>query len=452
MEDYQFLLTKWEQLLHKIEKNNGTAYPIEIGERATIQEIEEKEKELGYNLPSSYKNILQNFTKSLSFYYSFSEDTMIPSEFDEVFSGEINWDIAFLENLNLLADEIMDDEEDYGESLRGKLAFSHAGNGDIYAFDMLADGEEKPIVYWDHEEGTVTYIADSFMEYLVKMTELGCIGSEKWQFEYFLSENGLEVSNPPAIRWKQWFKSFTETSLDDVKGDMEQLISFIMYRGKLDEEILKYLHNFDEKELFNFLIMYLHQNEAFKAKKIICEIIGKGLGYFAEDWVKALWEDKQEILDPRLRSYLTSACMDQNIGLRLVFRYLEQKSNRKIVGYDALSHLGTFNSRDVITWMEDQVQFPVTEGWSELFVRSDFSWYDIKRWSQLLEKHEVTMIHALELYTEEKMSESQKPTSVLELPPREEFEDFLIKLRNKQVLRKRMNILDYVIKNIDRFY
>ncbi|MGG1678641.1 SMI1/KNR4 family protein [Neobacillus sp. NRS-1170] len=219
MKDNKILISKWEQILQKLENNNGNFHQIEIGKKATIQEIEAKEKELGYQLPPSYKYILHTLGKSLSFYYSFSEDTMIPSEFKEIFSGEINWNIDFLQNLNMLANELMEDGGDYGRSLRGKLEFSHAGNGDIYAFDMSVESDEKPVIYWDHEEDTVTYVADSFFDYLFRITELGCIGSEKWQLEYFLSDTGLNTKSPAAVKWKNWFESFSETTLNDVKNN-----------------------------------------------------------------------------------------------------------------------------------------------------------------------------------------------------------------------------------------
>lgn len=452
MEDINFLISKWAQILHKIECNNGEVHPIEIGKKATLQEIVAKEKELGYQLPPSYKYILYNLGKSLSFYYSFSEDTMIPSEYKEIYSGEINWNTDFLHNLNELADELMEDGEDYGSTLRGKLEFSHAGNGDVYAFDMSVESDEKPVIYWDHEEDEITYIANSFIDYLFKITELGCIGSEKWQFEYFLSDTGLDTTGPAAGMWKNWFESFSEVTLDDVKNNMEQLITFVVFRKKLDEETIEFFQKFNKNELFDFLLEELHKNEAFSDQKIICEIIGRVLGIYAEAWVRSLWETKQDNIDTRLRSYLTSMCINKDKGLSLVFTFLEQESNKKITGYEALSHLGEFHSRDVISWMENHVIFPVTEGWYELFLSSNFSWDDLERWTSLEEKHEVTVIHALEMYVHEKVANNKKPHVISNLPIKSKFIDFLVKLQANQVLKKRTIPVENVIQNINIFY
>lgn len=451
MVDCQFLLTSWEDILQKLQNNHGSVHPIKIGKKATIQEIEAKEKELGYSLPPSYKYILQNIGKSLSFYYSFSEDTMIPREFNEIFSGEIDWDIDYLQSLESLADDLMEDGEDYGKALRGKLEFSHSGNGDVYAFDMSVESEEKPVIYWDHEEDTVTYIADSFIDYLLKITELGCIGSEKWQFEYFLSNAGLVTSSPAAIKWKHWFTSFSETTLNDVKNNMEQLIAFVVYRNSVDNETIGLLQRFNRKELFDFCLEELSRLEAFREQMIICEIIGTIFREDAGTWVRSLWQDKQNAVDARLRSFLTSMCMSKDEGLRLVFDFLEQVSTKKINGYEALVHLMDFHSRDVIPWMEKHLTFPVTEGWDELFVRSNFSWADLKRWTLLDEKHEVTILHALDTYVDEKNS-NKPPHKISDFPTQTDFQEFLISLRDKQVLKKRIVLVDKIIQNIHVFY
>lgn len=452
MEDIKWLISKWEQILQKLEKNNGTVYPIETGKKATLQEIEAKEKELGYQLPPSFKHVLLNIGKSLSFYYSFSEDTMIPSEFKGIFSGEINWNIEYLQNLNLLADELMEDEEDYRKILKGKLEFSHSGNGDVYAFDMSVDSDEKPVIYWDHEEGTVTYIADSFIDYLFRITELGCIGSEKWQFEYFLNETGLDITSPTAVKWKHWFESFSETNLEEIQNKMEQLVAFVIYRKNLDEETIELFMKFNREELFQYLLNELHKNEAFRDQKIICEIIGRVLGVYADTWVRSLWEAEQDKIDTRLRSYLTSMCTTKDKGLTVVFNFLEQEFNKKITGYEALSHLGDFHSRNVISWMESHVKFPVTEGWVKLFVMSNFSWGDIERWTSLEEKHEATAIHALETYVKEKIANNKYPSVISGLPSRSELIDFLVILRDKQVIKKRIKPIENTIQNINIFY
>ncbi|WP_078552263.1 SMI1/KNR4 family protein [Bacillus alkalicellulosilyticus] len=452
MEELTGLVTKWEQTLQKVKGNNGTASPIEIGEKATEQEIQAKEKELGYPLPPSYIDALQNIGKSLSFYYAFSEETIIPIEFDEIFSGEIHWHIDYLQSLDELADQLKDDDEDYASTLRGKVEFSHAANGDLYAFDMLVEGKEKPVVYWNHEDGTITFIANSFRDYLEKITELHCIGSEIWQLFPFLDKTGLDPTSPEAIEWRKWFNSFSETTLDDVKDDLDQLIAYVLHQKKLDAEVIPYFSSTDKKKLFEKLKEELDHAKSLDEQKIIAEIIGKVLGAYAEPWVTSLWEEEPCSVDVTVRSILTSYCLDRKQALQLVFNSLENSSTKKINGYKALAHLQNFHSKDVIVWMEKHVTFPVTEGWDTLFLKSNLSWHEIERWSGLEEKHQTVVIHSLENYVHTKLLHPNDPHVLVELPPKQEFISFLINLRDKQVLKKRISAVEKVIENVHVFY
>lgn len=444
MNEYNRLLTKWERILDRVEMNNGRVYPIEIGERATDLEIKDKEREVGYSLPPSYKAVLQGIGKSLSLYYSFSDDTMIPDEFKEIFSGEIDWNLDYLQSLDSLADDLMEDGIDYGGNLRGKLEFSHSKNGDVYAFDMTVEGDEKPVIYWEHEEDKVTYLADSFKDYLVRITELNCVGGEIWQFEQFLTERGLDTDTPHAQKWIQWFDSFSETKLSDVKDDMDKLFEFILYRKKLNEESIDALRDFDKKVLLDFLIGKLDPHQMYIERNVICNMIGKGLGDFAEDWVRSLWQEQAKLLDSRLRAILTSHCMQEEEGLQLVFHQLDREAERgKISGYEALSHLGSFHSRKVIEWMESRVRFPVTDGWNQLFIKSNPSWEDVKRWTKLEERHEVTIIHALEASIRERNS-----LVIEDLPSKKEIQEFLQEVRSRQKLKRRTEAIDFVVQRI----
>ncbi len=41
MDDIQLLLSKWKEILNKIENNNGIVYQIDIGDKATLHEIKQ---------------------------------------------------------------------------------------------------------------------------------------------------------------------------------------------------------------------------------------------------------------------------------------------------------------------------------------------------------------------------------------------------------------------------
>jgi hypothetical protein len=307
------------------------------------------------------------------------------------------------------------------------------------------------VIYWDHEEDTVTYISYSFIDYLIRITELGCVGTEKWQFEYFLSDSGLMTENLPATKWKGWLETFKETKVNDVKDDMKKLVAFVIYRNKLDLKSLEALQQFNRDDLFNYLKKELYKRSSFRDQNIVCKIIGKVLGDYVEGWVRSLWKSEHNSLDTRLRSYLTAKCLNKASGLNLVFNFLEKEYKNGVRGYEALPHLEGFRSRDVIIWMESHVKYPV-DGWEELFLKSSFSWDDLKRWTSLEERHEVTVINALEKYVHERETNNKYSQSIKNLPNKSQFIDFLLKLRDSQVLKKRVRAIENVINYVDMFY
>ena len=37
----------------------------------------------------------------------------------------------------------------------------------------------------------------------------------------------MDTASQAAVRWKQWFETFSETTLEDVKNNMKQLTAFV---------------------------------------------------------------------------------------------------------------------------------------------------------------------------------------------------------------------------------
>lgn len=443
MYDFNRLKTKWEQVIFKIKENDGCIHELTIENPASLDEITAKENELNVNLPSSYKMALSQFSKSLHFYWSFSDETIVPNDFREIFSGSIHWNIDDLEDLTKVADEFLkQDGEDWAFNLRNKIGFAHSGNGDIYAFDMNAHGEDKPVVYWEHEEDKVTYLADSFIDFLEKITELHCIGDEIWQFEYFINENGLNTESELAVKWKTWFENFTQTKLEYVKHDIGSLIDYVLYHGNISEDTKEVFLNFDKQDIFDSVLIRLNEVNDHE-KKALYFIIGELLGEFASDWVRSLWSIER--VDSRILAYLSSRCLKHNEGLKLTYAYLENNCPDKINGYDAYYHLHHFSNANVIDWMKVHVRFPVTEGWDSLYATSKPSWNSIKEWLSLEKEHETTIIHALD-----KMIEHDD-CKIKDAPSRNEFLNTLTSLRDRQILKKKKEILDNVIDNINRF-
>ncbi|MFT9846041.1 SMI1/KNR4 family protein [Aneurinibacillus sp. REN35] len=437
--NYTIFVEQWNDMLSKICDIGGDVLPLSIDRPATVEEIHAVECKLGFSLPEDFKDVVLHFSKAVYFRWSFPDEVNVPDEWSEVFSGELGWNIEWLEDATPSAIEM--EEEGYGQGLKNKLQFFYVGNGDMVAFDMSSEGNNKNIVYWSHEEDEVVLVADSFLSFIEKLTELYCVGAEIWQYETFMDANGLNPAMESSSRWKSWFKLLTEVKREDVAHDLECVIEYVLNHGSVEKEMFEL---YSRKEIFEKAKGHLQQEDR-QRKRTACKIIGEVVGECASDWVLELWKDNY-LVDEELRSYLTACCVAEDKGLALVYSYLESQTNAH-----AARHLCHFQSNKVISWMEEHVRFPVTDGWDELFAVSKPTWDDIVRWIHLEDRHRTTIIHALERMVETNpyfpYGEEQK--KIVHAPSKNEVVQLLYKLKEMQVLNNKKRILDEVIEQID---
>ncbi|MFB5552841.1 SMI1/KNR4 family protein [Bacillus cereus] len=199
-------INNWNQTFHQIEKIKGEIESFVVEKSATEEEIKLIEQQLGYPLPISFREVLVKFSKQVELRWSFPDELSIPVEFDAIFAGELCWNLDSIEDLTEVADSLLKDVGDnYGENLRQKLAFYTVPNGDYLALDLNSNNEDAAVVYWDHEEDSVTYVADNFIEFIEKFTDLHLIGAEIWQWETFIDSKGINTDSEIAQKWKKLF-------------------------------------------------------------------------------------------------------------------------------------------------------------------------------------------------------------------------------------------------------
>ncbi|HDX9694372.1 MULTISPECIES: SMI1/KNR4 family protein [Bacillus cereus group] len=198
-------INNWNETFHQIEKIKGDIESFVIEKSATEEEIKLTEQQLGYPLPISFKEVLVKFSKQVELRWSFPDELSIPAEFDDIFAGELCWNLDSIEDLAEVADSLKDVGDNYGENLRQKLAFYTVPNGDYLALDLNSNNEDAAVVYWDHEEDSVTYVADNFIEFIEKFTDLHLIGAEIWQWETFIDSKGINTDSEIAQKWKKLF-------------------------------------------------------------------------------------------------------------------------------------------------------------------------------------------------------------------------------------------------------
>ncbi|MEW9139011.1 SMI1/KNR4 family protein [Bacillus wiedmannii] len=198
-------INNWNETFHQIEKIKGDIESFVVEKSATEKEIKLIEQQLGYPLPISFKEVLVKFSKQVELRWSFPDELSIPAEFDAIFAGELCWDLDSIEDLTEVADSLKGVGDNYGENLRQKLAFYTVPNGDYLALDLNSNNEDAAVVYWDHEEDSVTYVADNFIEFIEKFTDLHLIGAEIWQWETFIDSKGINTDSEIAQKWKKLF-------------------------------------------------------------------------------------------------------------------------------------------------------------------------------------------------------------------------------------------------------
>ncbi|PFX96277.1 hypothetical protein COL41_09510 [Bacillus mycoides] len=198
-------INNWNETFHQIEKIKGEIESFIVEKSATEEEIKLIEQQLGYPLPISFRGVLVKFSKQVELRWSFPDELSIPAEFDAIFAGELCWNLDSIEDLTEVADSLKDVGDNYGENLRQKLAFYTVANGDYLALDLNSNNEDAAVIYWDHEEDSVTYVADNFIEFIEKFTDLHLIGAEIWQWETFIDSKGINTDSEIAQKWKKLF-------------------------------------------------------------------------------------------------------------------------------------------------------------------------------------------------------------------------------------------------------
>lgn len=436
------LIEQWTSILERIKITDGEIIELTADEPSTIQEILSVEEKLRIQLPHDFKKVLMEWSKHLYFRWMLSDEVILPHEFREIFSGELGWNLEWLQYWR---EEYA--EEGYASSLAGKLTFFPVGNGDYLALDLQYDGE-PPVVYWDHETDEITLLASSFSEYLSKMTELGCIGAEMWQYECFLGSGGIETNSDAAQRWKAWFQSFLNLRFEDAKESLDSLFQYILYHGEVNRREVSALQSFQHDEILHHVWKRL-PNSSREESKVLCLIVGEVVGKDAAARVRELWVEPGTI-NPVDRSYLTARCLPIDEAYQLIVNYVEESKVKEIDGYEALRHLSALESNHVITWLENNCRLPATDGWAALFAISKPSWDDLKHWAELETRHRLTIIHALEEMIREQNACNSSQLKVYGVPSKKEMLEFLGRLHDSEILNTKKAIIRKVVDQVDK--
>jgi hypothetical protein len=175
--------------------------------------VEAIERQLGLRLPSSFHRVLLGYAGSLDIAWQLPEGAAPPPEFRRIFAGECRWDLGGLPELQArylkwVTDCFRDAEDPYDRVWHNKLAILEVGNGDMLGIDLAAPGAE-PVVFLSHDDSEQHgyWLGRDFEDYVDRLSRLGCVGAEDWQWAMFTEDDrsGLVAEGALADRWRGWF-------------------------------------------------------------------------------------------------------------------------------------------------------------------------------------------------------------------------------------------------------
>ena len=213
--NFELFKKRLNLFLEKIEALGGEVEPLTIEKPTTEEEIKAVEEQLGYTLPTHFREVLLENTAHLEFWWDIDdiideEDISLPDKLAEIFRGKLLFGLDLLldyeeDRQDWEGDTYPNSDKEYDRVWHNKMSFFQVGNGDYIAIELEPENYGK-VVYLSHDgsENHGLYIADNFKEFLMNYAAVGCTGGEDWQWEPFYSKGkGIDPSSKNA---KTWYK------------------------------------------------------------------------------------------------------------------------------------------------------------------------------------------------------------------------------------------------------
>lgn len=203
-----------KHILSRVQEIEGEVFEFIFEPPAKEEDIIIVEKELGLILPSSFRNTLLNVSSQCYFSWSLPDDFELPNPLQQIFSGNLSWDLEELKSINEEKDKWIKEaypnpENSYDKVWHNKLAFQDVENGDFLAIDLSPQNYGK-IVFLSHDDGSGhgVVMAEDFEKLLENWIPLGCPGAEDWQWLPFVKDqvSGIDPNCENAKIWKSLIK------------------------------------------------------------------------------------------------------------------------------------------------------------------------------------------------------------------------------------------------------
>lgn len=180
---------------------------------AAEEEVLAIEQKIKTALPESFRHILLAYSAHVDISWQLSESVHLPEAFRNIFAGELFWSLSSIPELmeiyqGWLTECFTNPDDPYDAVWYDKFPVMNVGNGDMIGIER--SGERKgAVIYLSHDdgEGHGVLLGSDFEDFVDRMSRIGCVGSEDWQWLPFTSsrDSGIEPNSPCAVQWRKWF-------------------------------------------------------------------------------------------------------------------------------------------------------------------------------------------------------------------------------------------------------
>tara|TARA_R110002072_G_scaffold42064_7_gene117685 strand:- start:3090 stop:3749 length:660 start_codon:yes stop_codon:yes gene_type:complete len=199
------------------------AKPAHIDIRGPITEDELKnfEDDITYRIPDQLKTFLLDESSYINFWWDLKSDIIPLDVQNKPYGGYIEFNLESIHTLNadrticLYGDELEHTKRQWEHA----FPFIGVPNGDSIALDVLADPDNPPVIYLNHEEpDKQVRLAESFEEFIESWFALGCVGNEGWHLRHFVTDtkeipefdygsatSNLDLSCKNAVVFREFF-------------------------------------------------------------------------------------------------------------------------------------------------------------------------------------------------------------------------------------------------------
>lgn len=173
------------------------------------------------------------------------------------------------------------------------------------------------------------------------------------------------------------FLGYEPPTLNNVKGNLADLIDFSITRWSLEDEVIVSLNGHNSLEVLKCVKTRGDSTNNIEVKSRMLEITSEVLGPVAADWIRELWSNySEELLYPL--SLATATSLPVKEGLHNVLTRLKT-IDKKELPITAFSCLYRFRSSDVLDWIEETCK-EFNDNWGRLAAVSHPTWDRMKEW------------------------------------------------------------------------